>query len=282
MRFGMNLFLWTADLTEEMAPVLEALAEIGFDGVEVPIFDTMLDYADWGRRIADLGLDVTAVAARTPETNPVSPDPAVREAAVATMRAELDAAAALGAELLVGPLHSALGQFTGAGPTADEWGWCVDVLGQVAEHAGTVGIPLSIEALNRFECYLLNSQADTARMVAEIASPHCSVLYDTFHANIEEKTASGAIADCGDHLGHVHISENDRSTPGLGNVAWDDTFAALAARGYDGWFTIEAFGQGLPELAAATCIWRPMFESELQLARDGLAFMKAKTAEHYA
>ena len=37
---------------------------------------------------------------------------------------------------------------------------------------------------------------------------------------------------------------------------------------------IEAFGLALPELAAATKIWRRMFQSEEQLARDGLAFMK--------
>ena len=37
---------------------------------------------------------------------------------------------------------------------------------------------------------------------------------------------------------------------------------------------IEAFGLALPELVAATKIWRRMYESEEQLARDGLAFMK--------
>ena len=43
---------------------------------------------------------------------------------------------------------------------------------------------------------------------------------------------------------------------------------------YKGSLTIEAFGAALPELAAATKIWRRMFEDEEQLAKDGLAFMK--------
>ena len=282
MRYGMNLFLWTAGLHEEMIPILEALASMGFDGVEVPIFDTSLDYDAWGRRITDMGLSMTAVAARTVDDNPASSDAAVRAKAVSNLKAEIDCCAALGAERLVGPLHSALGHFTGVGPTNDEWAWVVEVLAEVAEHAGSTGVSLSLEPLNRFECYLLNSQADGARLVRDIGSPHVSVLYDTFHANIEEKTAAGAIADCVAELGHVHISENDRSTPGQGNVAWDETFRALAEAHYDGWLTIEAFGQGLPELAAATCIWRPMFESELQVAEDGLAFMKAKVAQHFA
>ena len=74
-------------------------------------------------------------------------------------------------------------------------------------------------------------------------------------------------------LVHFHASENDRGTPGAGQVAWDETFAALHEIGYDGWIVIEAFGDALPELAAATRIWRRMFESEEQLARDGAAFL---------
>lgn len=79
-------------------------------------------------------------------------------------------------------------------------------------------------------------------------------------------------------LCHVHISENDRSTPGLGNVNWEENFDALREINYNGWLVVEAFGLSLPELAAATKIWRRMFESEEQLARDSLAFMKAQVA----
>lgn len=70
------------------------------------------------------------------------------------------------------------------------------------------------------------------------------------------------------------MSENDRSTPGRGQVAWDSTFDALAASGYDGWLTIEAFGSALPSLAAATKIWRRMFDDEEQLAREGHDFIR--------
>ena len=45
----------------------------------------------------------------------------------------------------------------------------------------------------------------------------------------------------------------------------------LTARdaGYDGWFTVEAFGQALPALAAATRIWRPLFDSEDEVVSAG-------------
>ena len=77
---------------------------------------------------------------------------------------------------------------------------------------------------------------------------------------------------------HVHVSENDRSTPGRGGVRWQETFDALRETGYDGWMVVEAFGLALPAIAAATKIWRRMYESEEQLARDALAFMKSQSA----
>ncbi len=101
-------------------------------------------------------------------------------------------------------------------------------------------------------------------------------MYDTFHANIEEKNIRDAVQACKDQMVHVHISENDRSTPGEGDIKWDESFAALKEVNYDGWFMIEAFGLALPALAAATKIWRRMFKDEITLATNGLAFMKSK------
>ena len=77
---------------------------------------------------------------------------------------------------------------------------------------------------------------------------------------------------------HVHISENDRGTPGEGHVDWDTTFKTLKEIKYDGWMVVEAFGLALPDLAAATKIWRRMFTSEEQLSRDALRFMKSRWA----
>ena len=152
----------------------------------------------------------------------------------------------------------------------------------VAEHAGGVNVTLGVECWNRFETYLLNTHADSAKFAREVDHPNCRVMYDTFHANIEEKSSAEAIKACSDVLCHVHISENDRSTPGAGAIAWDENWDALKEVGYDGWLMIEAFGLALPELAAATKIWRRMFESEEQLARDGLAFMKQEHAKRWS
>ena len=80
---------------------------------------------------------------------------------------------------------------------------------EVAEYAGSVGVKLGVEALNRFETYLLNTHADAVRFVREVDHPACGMMYDTFHANIEEKSITDAVNAGGDKLFHIHISEND-------------------------------------------------------------------------
>lgn len=279
MQYGMNLLLWGGEINEDLLPTLEKLKAMGFDGVEVPIFNLDLNYTAWSQRLDDMGLQRTAVTVRNLEENPISPDASVRARGVDLNKKTLDCCAALGAQTLCGPYHSAIGHFSGAGPTADEWKWGVESMRSVAEHAGSVGVKLGVEALNRFECYFLNAHADSARFVREVAHPACGMMYDTFHSNIEEKNIGKTLAEVKDVLGHIHISENDRSTPGTGDIKWDETFQAIADIGYDGWLVIEAFGLSLPELAAATKIWRRMFDNELSLAENGLQFMKSQVAK---
>ena len=281
MKYGMNLLLWTGELHDGMIPVLHMLKAQGYDAVELPIFNTGLDYGRWGGILDEIGLARTAVTIRGEGDNPISPDKANRQRGIDGNKKVLDCCAAAGCTTLVGPFHSAIGVFSGKGRTDDEWKWGVESMRAVAEHAGKLNVTLGVEALNRFETYLLNTHADSARFCREVRHPNCRMMYDTFHANIEEKSISLAIHSCADMLCHVHISENDRSTPGKGLVRWCENFDALRQINYNGMLMVEAFGLALPELAAATKIWRKMFESEEQLARDALAFMKAEVAKRW-
>lgn len=276
MKYGMNLLLWSGEVTEALLPTCEKLKAMGYDGVELPMFNLDLDYASLGNQLDGLGLGRTAVTIRTEEDNPISPDAGIRQKGIDATRRTLDLCAAAGVETLVGPYHSALGHFSGAGPTQDEWNWGVESMRAVAEHAGQVGVRLGVECLNRFECYFLNTHADSTRFARDVDHPACGIMYDTFHCNIEEKSIEDAVLAGGEKLYHIHISENDRSTPGAGCVRWDDNFNAIAKSGYDGWLVIEAFGLALPEIAAATKIWRRMFTDELTLASEGLEFMKGE------
>jgi D-psicose/D-tagatose/L-ribulose 3-epimerase len=276
VKLGMNMLLWSTDVSgPEYDATFAMLKDAGFDGVEVPIFDREVDkYAELGSRLDALGLERLGVSARSTDDDPTSADPAVRAEAAAATRANVDSAAAMGAPLVCGPLGAPLGVFSGAPPTAEEKARAVDYLQEVAPYAEERGVTIVLEYLNRFEMYLTNTAADLAALVREVGHPSVRMMYDTFHAHIEEKDPRSALQACKDVLVHVHLSENDRSTPGAGQVEWEETFAALKEIDYDGWVVIEAFGDSLPELAGATKIWRRMFESEEQLARDGAAFIR--------
>ena len=277
MKLGMNMLLWSTDVSgPEYDETFATLKEIGFDGVEIPIFDREVEkYAALGERLEALGLERLAVAARGPDDSPLAAD---RAAAVAATRANLESARALGAPLICGPIGAPLGVFTGAAPTAEEKDRARAYLEEVAPYAEEAGVTIALEYLNRFEMYLTNTAADLAELVRRVDHRSIRMMYDTFHAHIEEKDPAEAIRSCADVLVHVHVSENDRSTPGAGQVAWHETFDALREIRYDRWVVIEAFGDALPELAGATKIWRRMFESPEALARDGLAFVRGGLA----
>jgi len=277
MKFGLNMLLWTDHVTAEHSKLLSQIKGWGYDGVELPLFNLDVDhFRKLGSELTNLGLGRTAVTVSTPEANPIDANPAIRKAAIDRLKQVLDCCQAAGVTHLCGPFHSALGQFSGNGPTADEWSRCKDVLREVADYAKQANVTLTLEYLNRFECYFLNCAADCARFISEVNHPSLRMMYDTFHANIEEKDIAQAIRTCAPYTVHVHISENDRSTPGEGHVDWDTTFKTLKEVKYDGWLMIEAFGLALPALAAATKIWRRMFPTEEHLAVNGLKFMKQR------
>src|SRR5262245_34404317 len=283
MRVGMNLLLWATHVTKEHFPLLAKLKQAGFDGVEVPIFEG--DAAHYKTLRAELdknGLACTSVTVVGPDGSPISPDANVRKAAVERLKWAIEMSSIIGAENMVGPYHSPLAVFSGEPPTEAEKSRAADVLRQAAEFAEPARVRLTIEYLNRFECYFLTTAADAVALVHRVNHGNFRTMYDTFHAHIEEKSQTGAIHQVAPVLGHVHISENDRGTPGTGQVAWDEAFGTLRKVGYDGWLVIEAFGRALPALAAATKVWRDLFPRPEQVYQQGLAFIKKKWAEHAA
>ncbi len=278
MKTGMNLLLWTTHVTAEHDPILEQLKATGFDAVEVPIFDTsdLKPFERLGKRLTALGLGATAVTVMGADTNPISPDPKIRDAAVAHLDRVMECGQAFGCEILCGPIHSAIGVFSGVGPTDDEFQYGVDTLKRAALKAESRGIRLAVEYLNRFEIYFLTTAAQTSRFVKAVDHPYCKMMFDSFHAHIEEKSQAQAISSCAAQTIHVHVSENDRGTPGTGQVHWNEFFAGLKQSGYDGYLTIEAFGRALPALAAATKVWRDLFPEAMGLCREGLSFVKSR------
>jgi len=275
MKIGFCMFLWTTNVSAKHSPMLKDIKATGYDGVEIPIFEGAPDdYRRLGDMLDRIGLERTAVTAMGDTAMNLIGDATARRAGVAYMKHAIDCADALGAQYLSGPLHSTLGHFSGAGPTPAEWKRAVSSQRAIGDHAGQRGVTIGLEALNRFECYLVNTMADLSRLVDDVDHPNIKALYDTFHANIEEQDPIAAFSDNLRNIVHVHISENDRGVPGRGNIPWRKTFSAIRSSGYDGWLTIESFGRSLKDLAAATKVWRDFAESPEAVYREGFQHIR--------
>lgn len=271
MKIGFCMLLWTTSVGEEHKAILEDIKATGYDGVEVPIFDgTPDDYAAIGKVLDKLGLERTSISIiPTPEQDPLSADPADRARAVEHLNWLIDCSAALGAGCIGGPLHQTLGHFSGAATTDEEFDRAREVHAKAGDYAQANGQMIALEAVNRFESYFANTMDDLCAYTRSLNHPAIKTMYDTFHANIEEQDPIAAYTRNTADVVHIHISENDRGVPGRGHVPWAETFKAIKASGYDDWLTIEAFGRGLPDLAAATRVWRDFAESPEAYYKDG-------------
>lgn len=236
-----------------------ALERHGYSGAELPVaMATDAELRGLRRRMSEHCLRASAVGLLGPTESPIDASARVREMAVDRLRELLDRAAALGADVLAGPLHSAYGVFSGRPPSADEFNRCVEVMQRAGEHASAVGVRIALEPLNRFECYFVNTIGDVDRLVRSIAHPMVVSAVDTHHAHIEEDDVASAVLAAGASIGHVQLSENHRGVPGRGQVDFREFLSALARIGYAGWLVIEAFSRQDPEFGSALRVWREL------------------------
>jgi D-psicose/D-tagatose/L-ribulose 3-epimerase len=278
MQFGVNAWVWLAPLTTEgLAKVAAKVADMGFDLVETAIEEPGgYDYVRTGEVIKDHGLGVSLVTVVGPDGDLIHPDEKIRENGRAYIRYCIDAAHALGAVNLGGPIYSALGRTWQS--TAEERERDIELLAgqlrELADYAADQGVVLCIEAINRFETSFINTADQLVELLDRVDHPACKALLDTFHMNIEEKSLGDAIRAVGPRLGHLHSCENDRGAPGSGHVPWTEVAEAVHDIGYDGPVVIESFSSRIESIAAAAAIWRPLAPTQDALAQDGLAFLQ--------
>lgn len=263
-----------------MYPVSERLKKIGYDGIECFMAEqNSAVYKHFGKQLQSIDLEATCVLGLGPDENPASDSPAIREKALERLKNAIDCAQALNSKIICGPFHSAFASFVGRPPETSEYERSAEVLHAAGDYAAQAGITLTLEALNRFECYLCNTMDQLTMLVNKASHPNVRAMFDTHHANIEEKKLSEAIKKIAPVLAHVHISENDRGTPGDGHVPWDETFSTLADIKYKGWLTIEAFTRNDPNFANAINVWRE-YSKPWDMAEKGFKFIKQNCMKH--
>lgn len=274
MKFGIHAGLWMARWTDPLDPILDTVAELGFDGVEVSLLGMDMDRARaLGAAVKARGLEVTCSDGLPVTADVTSADPAIRAAGLAHLKRSVRFADAIGARGLAGVVFAPWGAFD----IADKPGRAArsaETLAQVAPDLAEYGINLGIEALNRFETDLVNTAAEATALAEATGSDRIGVLLDTFHMNMEEKDIRAAIAATGPRLKHVHVSDNDRGVPGSGHVPWAEVRAGLRDADYDGWVVAEMFIKTGTPAGGDLNIWRDIEPDATEAARRTLDFLK--------
>jgi D-psicose/D-tagatose/L-ribulose 3-epimerase len=277
---GVNAWVWVSPPTDETIAALAPRAKaMGFDLLELGLENP----GDWDpARMAEVfaanGLGATVCAAMGPGRDLTDPD--TFSSTRNYIRACIDAVAALGGDVVAGPIYTPVGKTwqMDAAERAATLDRLVEGLTPLVDYAGERGVTLGIEPLNRFETSLLNTAEQTMEVIDRLDSPAVGVLLDTFHMNIEEKDQTAAIRLVGDKLVHFHACGSDRGAPGADHIAWDTIAAALHDTGYTGPLVIESFTPDNQTIARAAAIWRPLADSQDALAEEGLAFLRGRFA----
>jgi sugar phosphate isomerase/epimerase len=227
-------------------------AALGLDGLELMVLDpAQIDARAIRAALNEAGLEVSAIASGAQAFQAgltlLATDVDVRAAARARLHALIDLAAELGVPIVT--VGSFRGRVAGQ-PDAPQL--LADALGAAADHAAPRGVRLVLEPLNRYEADFLFTVAETLDFIAAVGHSHLGLLFDTYHANIEEPSFAGALQAAWDagRLWHVHVSDSNRLAPGQGHVPFAAIVATLRDLGYTGYLSAEHFPHPDPAAAA--------------------------------
>lgn len=277
-KFGVDSFIWAESFSEKDLWIIPKAKELGFEVIDFAISNPFTFPTEKVKEsLKETGIDCVCTTALTEETNPISPDPAIRKNALDAMKKCVDICNELNAPILGGVNYAAWGYLTKKPRTQDEWNWGVENMKQVAAYAKETGnVTICVECVNRFETHFLNIAEDAVAFCKATGMDNVKVHLDCFHMIREEKSFSEAVKTCGkQYLGYVHVNENDRGIPGTGLVPFKEFFEAIKEIGYDGPLVIESFDPSFEELAGNCAIWRSFAKTGEELAVKGLANLKA-------
>jgi len=236
---------------DNFEPMLARLSALGYDGVELAVRDpALLDVRALREILARYNLRVPAIGtgqAFVEEGLSFSdPDETIRSRAIFRIKSQIALARELDARVIIGLIRGGAGAFDGLPLFAD-------AMKRIAVAAQASGVPVVIEPINRYETYLLNNVSETLACIENIGAQNLGVLFDTFHANIEEPNIEASIRACGARLLHVHIADSNRRAPGDGHLDFARVVAALREINYAGWLSAEILPKPNSEDAARQC-----------------------------
>ena len=255
---------------EPIETTLARLSRCGYDGIEISGEPERWNTDEIRRLLDRHGLACWgAVTMMTEGRDLAHPDRYVRLGTVAYLKDCIRMIRDLGGTVFcIVPLT--VGKTKPLASPAEEWGWVVEGLKEVAGFAGENGVRPGIEPLNRFETYLINRH-DEALELADAVGSGLGVVLDAFHTNIEEADPLAAIRATGSRLVDFHVADNNRMPAGGGRLDWGALLGALRDAGYDGHLTAEFV---LPVGRTPGATSREKRESDMEFSASDLEFIQ--------
>jgi D-psicose/D-tagatose/L-ribulose 3-epimerase len=262
--------------TDAAVRAVRTAAALGYDLIELPMFEPwQLNLVAVRQALDETGLAVNCSLGLPFNADISSANPEIAAAGERLLLDVVHAAGMLRADLVAGVIHSAMGKHPGPSTPAN-WEAASVGLRRVADAAGSLGMRLGLEVVNRYESNLVNTAATGVALVTAIGRENVVVHLDTYHMNIEERGPFEAVGDCAGKLGYVHVGESSRGYLGSGSVDLTGLVRALYQVGYTGAITFEAFSSSrvTPALAATLSLWRDVWDDPVDLATHALACLR--------
>jgi sugar phosphate isomerase/epimerase len=226
---------------------LKRANEAGYDGVELAITDperlSPFEREQLLKTLNETGLAVCAIttgqAYGIEGISFTEEDPLQRRRAIERIKAHLSFVDELNlsAAVIIGLIRGKKG-----GEKALEF--LIEALVECAGFGPTV--KLALEPLNRYETGLVNNVEEAIRVLDSVGMENVGILFDTFHANIEEVSIEGSILKAGKRIFHVHVADSNRWAPGYGHLNFTKIIDALCKIDYDGSLSAEVLPKPNP------------------------------------
>lgn len=278
MTFAVHNFLFSFPFTDESISVFRIIREIGFEGVELSFngsgdFDPKIVR----KALREQELECCALCGLFGPGRDLRGSAEERKGACDFIRSCIDTCAELECGLLSGPLYSRVGRTDPSNrkQRQEQLKIVADHLNKMCDAASAAGVRLALEPLIRFETDLINTCGEALELIDLVSHPQIGVHLDTFHMNTEETNPTLAIMAAGKRLFHIHAADNNRGAPGSGTFDWHGFRDALGSIDYDGAIVLEAFHPDVPEISYPAAVRRKTAETNIDLAKQGLAFLKA-------
>jgi D-psicose/D-tagatose/L-ribulose 3-epimerase len=114
-------------------------------------------------------------------------------------------------------------------------------LSTVANQAEDRGVTILVEALPIAQANVVNTLAEAASIVRQIASPAIQTMFDVHNAVDETEPHASLVEKYFDIIRHVHVNEMDGRHPGMGDYDFKPILKILHRLSYSGWVSLEAF-----------------------------------------